>query len=194
VAQFAALSAETKDLTYRDARFDQVLEALDQVPSGSEASDRARALAQRIRVARMAAEQEDKTREQEIQQATAPPTFIPGARAGPPESVPLKTQAPSPAATRVQSAALAPASAVAQPAASPQLPDWYRQAGYAPAEPAPADQAAPPEQQEVDQAQSPGKPDASVRPGSAADSGSDAGWRVYGLPGPAGKALGAWPQ
>lgn len=193
VAQFAALSAETKDLTYRDARFDQVLEALDQVPTGSEASDRARSLAQRMRLARAAADQADRRSQQELKEATASPVFVPGARAAAPEPVPLTAEAKSAAGTQVRTAAL---SAPGVPAAQgpSALPEWYRQSGYAP--PAPAEQQAAPstEQQDVDQAQAAGKPDASARPPAPAGSTSDAGWRVYGLPGPAGKAMGAWPQ
>jgi hypothetical protein len=197
VAQFAALSAETKDLTYRDPRFDQVLEALDAVPSGSEAADRARALGQRIRLARTAADQDDNRRQQELQEATAAPVFVPG----PAEPVapvmpkrPIVEQAPTPRAGG--SVALAVAPTAAQTGITPSLPDWYQQAGYgtpppaqapAPGE-APADDSAPSDQPDVGQSPSGGNPDASTK--HHASSSDDAGWRIYGLPGPAGKALG----
>jgi hypothetical protein len=196
VTQFAALSAETKDLNYRDARFDQVLVALDQVPAGSEASDRARALAQRIRLARMTAEQADRRSQQELREATAPPVFVPGPKTETLERPPLKTPAESPPAGWVQAPALTVAVSPQDSSGSAVVPEWYRKAGYLPSPAAPPSVAAPApassDEQDMAQGQSQGKPDASARP-PPGDSTSDAGWRIYGLPGPAGKALGGAP-
>jgi hypothetical protein len=197
VAQFAALSAETKDLTYRDPRFDQVLEALDAVPSGSEASDRARALGQRIRLARAAADQDDKRSQQELQEATAAPVFVPEPSEAVAPVMPKRPGTePEPMPHAAGSVALAVAPTAAQTGITPSLPDWYQQAGYgtpppAPA-PAPGEDSAPSDQpsDQTDVAQSPsgGNPDGSTK--HHASSSDDAGWRIYGLPGPAGKALG----
>jgi hypothetical protein len=187
VGQFAMLSGETKDLTYRDARFDQVLEALDQVPAGS-ASDRARALAQRIRLARMTAEQADQKSQQEIREATAPPLFVPGNRAA--MSAPIPPKAPALAGARQPTTLAVNATLPAAAGAAAQATDWYHQAGYG--QPAAAAPAAPPPEPEAEMAQSQvsGKPDASARPSSSGEAPNDGGWRIYGLPGPAGKAMG----
>jgi hypothetical protein len=194
VTQFAALSAETKDLNYRDPRFDQVLVALDQVPAGSEASDRARALAQRIRLARMTAEQADQRSQQELREATAAPVFVPGPKTEAPGPPSLKTPVQSPPAGWVQAPTLAAAASPQDPSGSAVVPEWYRRAGYLPSPAAPAAPApAASDEPDMAQGQSQGKPDASTRPPPPGDSTSDAGWRIYGLPGPAGKALGGVP-
>ena len=128
VTRFAETSTLTKDLTYRDPRFDRVLEALDQIPADTEPKARALALAERIRGARALASSQERSSELLQAQAEAPPAFEPQLRL---------PSSPAPKPTAQAEAQPTPADlGYAEPvsggpiAKAPvkRLPSWY--AGY----------------------------------------------------------------
>jgi regulator of sigma E protease len=189
VARFAQVSAQTQDLTYRAPGFDEVLAELDSVPRTSEAGTRAAALAQSIRQARLAGAQQDEKSTQLLKQATAAPSFTPEQRL--PDEAPAQA---SPAGGQPPpSMGGSPLTASSVPQGATALPAWYGQRGYLGAQPTPP--AAAPPTGEDSPPGSPdavaGTPDASSAPGKSQQTSTDAGpWRVFGVPGPAGRALG----
>jgi hypothetical protein len=191
VARFAQLSAQTQDLTYRDPRFDEVLADLARIPADSEAGMRAAALVQHIRQGRTVATQADQKTAQALQQAIAAPGFVPERRAW---AAPLAAP-PNPTVDRppvLQGAPLTASAGLPQPGAPAPLPDWYRQRGFltdqpvAPSLPPPP----PPGEEPVDVVA--GAPDASASTSTPSPAPSNDGGRphIFGLPGPAGRALG----
>ncbi len=201
VELFAKASADTHDLTYRDPRFDGVLAALAEVPAGDELRPKADALGQQILDARRRADALDREGEQKVAEALAEPAFVPlpvdapmpapgGARRGGPGA----TGATGPATL---SSGWTPSSSpgAAQRGGDTELPFYYRLAGYlgyhrsaggAPVQSSAAPAAAPPPPPAEAKAPSPA-PSPRAAPSSApAQQGPPA---VYGLPGPAGRAL-----
>jgi len=185
VVRFAETSKITQDLTYRDPRFDPILEALDRIPADSEPKPQALALAERIRGARALANSLEPGSDRLRAEAEASPTFEPQLR--PPPNSTLKPVAPvepqAPAPTQGTSPI---ATASARSPAKP-LPSWYGDYfGSAEASqdagPAPADATAAPDRE---------VPPAPKRAAKAVDSVAPP--PVFGLPGPAGSALQGRP-
>ena len=189
VELFAKASADTHDLTYRDSRFDAVLDALAEVPSGDELRPKAEALAQQILVARRQAAAADQASDEQVARALSDPSFV--AR---PRDAPFPAAAPGAGAT--SGAAGAPAWrgtswTGSTPSGGQQLPDWYRQAGYLGLRPraAPAAAAvapAPGPRIAVPPVIAPSRP---PPPGSVQPAAPPPAPAVFGLPGPAGRAL-----
>src|SRR5581483_1020387 len=134
VLQFAETSKATQDLSYRDPRFDSILEALDRIQSSAESKPKAMALADRIRSARAAASaldrasaliqaQADEVPPVQPQTITLPP--VPKATAAPPAEMPVA----APGGDTIDLAGGAPP-AGGLPAGGKRhaLPAWY--AGY----------------------------------------------------------------
>ncbi len=191
VTQFAEVSKLTQDLTYRDVRFDSVLEALDQIPANADPKPRATALAERIRGARALADAQDRSSAFAQAQAEAPPPFDPQPRMPPPAlrsaSKPIaqpEPNAPQPGRNEPPSGAPTSKSPVGR-----RLPSWYASyfgtgdqaqdggAAKADAEPLPApDSPTPPPRKRAPPATDPAAPPP-----------------VFGVPGPAGSALQGRP-
>ncbi len=185
VTRFAEVSKLTGDLTYRDGRFDPILEALDRIPAESEAKPRALALAERIRGARALASSQERSSELLQAQAEAPPAFEPQPR------LPSSPAPGQPARKEAQPAPAEPGydeplsgGAVAK-ASGRRLPPWY--AGYfatgdriddAGATGADAPDVAVPSPTPKPASKPSGKDEAPVGPPA-----------VFGVPGPAGGAL-----
>ncbi len=186
VEMFARFAAQTHDLTYRDPRFDNVLAALALVPAGDPLRAKADALAREILAARRQATDEDAKSAGVVAKALAPAPFVPA-----PHDAPFPTP---PAAPAGATGAGAPqwsgggwegASSEATP-----LPDWYRKAGYlglGRRPPSPASSVPPP----VVAASPPAAPAPAQRPSAAPPPRPQPA--IYGLPGPAGRALGGRP-
>ncbi len=190
VARFAQLSAQTQDLTYADPRFDEVLADLARVPADSEAGMRAAALAQRIRQARLAAAQAEQVTTQQIERATAAPRFIPERPT--PTELPKVAVPADGALPPTQGTALTMSSGLSPSSAPPAIPDWYRQRGFIAPPPSEAPPPPPPEPAPASDDVVSGTPDASSRtPPPSTTPPDDAGpAHIFGLPGPAGRALG----
>ena len=192
---FAAASAASGDLSYRDPRFDEVLVALALVPPGSDPAPKALALAARIREARARANAADEASAREVEAALAPPGFNPLPRDAKFTRPSVRSRAGEPPSSNAISASWSPAF-VASKSGAGKLPDWYRQAGYLglgqrPTAPeAPAAVAAP-----TDPDGGAAAKDSSTtrRRASPAPTSTPAPPAVYGLPGPAGKALRGLP-
>ncbi len=206
---FAKACTDTHDLTYRDPRFDAVLEALALVPQGDELRAKADALVQQIKTARAEADRADAESNSQISQALEPPTFSPQERDAP---FPVMGKAGAPAAgagaaRQVSSnfgyaGSASPPSAAARRAADSKLPEWYRRAGYlgygkrpaAPGATGPTGQAAPPTgppppAAEAANTASGPAPNANLAPSSATPVVPQGPPPVFGLPGPAGRAI-----
>ncbi|HUB07297.1 MAG TPA: hypothetical protein VMB50_09855 [Myxococcales bacterium] len=196
VELFAKASAETHDLTYRDPRFDAVLEALAQVPAGDELRPKADALALQIRQGRDEGEQLDAEGNKNVAAALAEPDFVPlpkdapmpvpGSATRSNDSQPAESPAPDWPWTS------AGAKSNGRPAGYNPLPDYYKRAGYlgygqhaasADGTPPPP----PPVQQEEPAPPAPKAP--VVVPAQAPPPETQGPPPVYGLPGPASHAL-----
>jgi hypothetical protein len=189
VQLFAQASAASHDLTYRDPRFDPVLTALAQIPEGSEFRSEADALATRIRTARERANAADAESQKAIDRALAQPTFEsqgkvettqgsvvtpkmarPSAAVPPPEPMGPNLALPSAAAARAQRRSLAAGAQEGDDETAQEPPEPSTQDEPAPA-PRTATRTPPPP---------PSPPP--TPPG-----------QVFGLPGPAGRAMGTRP-
>jgi len=195
VQLFAQASAASHDLTYRDPRFDAVLAELAKVPEGSEFRPEADALAKRIRTAREEAAAADEESRKAIDRALAQPAFesqgkfeatqgstvtpraAPPRTAPPPPTMPPPDPGPSQSnAARALQRSLAagaqePADAPAAfaPGADDSAPDETAAPSAAPHRRAPPPPPTPP-------------PPPPTPPG-----------QIFGLPGPAGRAMGTRP-
>lgn len=131
ITRFAETSALTKDLTYRDPRFDPILDALDHIPAESEPKASALALAERIRGARALASSQERSSELLQAQAEAPPAFEPQLRL--PSSPAPKQKAQAEAQATPSDPGYEPGSEpvsggpIGKPSVK-RLPSWY--AGY----------------------------------------------------------------
>jgi hypothetical protein len=207
VVLFAKLSDDTQDLTYRDPRFDDVIDLCGQVPPTSELRPKADALAGRIRQARTEAEAHAREAAQLRAQAEASPDFQPEPRVAlpataqptvPPGSANSAGANAAPGAGSVGSyEASSQAGARRYDAAHPApLPEWYRKKGYfggspeAAAVPAADSVGAPAAPADV--APAPPTPAPPVRT-QAAPVQPVGPPPVFGLPGPAGHALAPPP-
>jgi hypothetical protein len=188
VQLFAQSSAASQDLTYRDARFDAVLVALEAVPAGSELRAQADGLAKRIRSARSEADAAEAKSREEVERALAQPPF------GPRNATPTASGAralghgitpPSPGANEAPPTAPLHEATAAQKARRRSLPagDQEISEGAAPAQEADAEAATQPE--ESAQPRAPGR---KTMPASKPADGT-----VFGLPGPAGRAMSGRP-
>jgi hypothetical protein len=203
---FAKASAESHDLSYRDPRFDAVLTALGEVPQGTSFRAKADQLVQQIVLARAEADRIDHDSNNAISQALAPVQFNPLERSVPLPShgKPAAGPQPSTAPTAPEATGYAGTAAVPRAPGERKLPDWYRQAGYlglgkrpgtvpgaaptptgvaaAPAAETPEVAAAPPA---TESPAAPASPSAAPNP-SSPPTGPP---QVFGLPGPAGRAV-----
>jgi hypothetical protein len=185
VTQFAEVSKLTQDLTYRDPRFDPILDALDQIPVGTDAKPRAVALAERIRGARTLANSQERTSELLQAQAEAPPAFQPQARflSAPP---PKPSAMPEARAGQGAPGPVESGGGVAIARTPGKLPAWY--ANYFGGADKVEDGGAP----QAD-ATAVTAPDAPPPPRRTPNTESTAPPPVFGLPGPAGGALQGRP-
>jgi hypothetical protein len=196
VQLFAQASAASHDLTYRDPRFDAVLAELAKVPENSEFRPEADALTTRIRTAREQAAAADEESRKAIDRALAQPAFesqgrldatqgstvtprvAPPRTASPAGTMPPPDPGPSQSnAARALQRSLA--AGAQEPADAP--------AAYAPG----ADDSAPDETA----AAPPVAPNRGSRPPPPAPPPPPPTppGQVYGLPGPAGRAMGTRP-
>ncbi|MHB8418610.1 MAG: hypothetical protein ACYDCL_11070 [Myxococcales bacterium] len=187
---FAKASAETHDLSYRDPQFDAVLEALAEVPAGDELRPKADALAGQIREARHEAELLDREGDERVAAALSEPNFVP-----------LPQDAPMPAAKAAgPSGAERPAAAGGgvwwpTPERPGQigkdgLPAYYRMAGYfgyGKQKASPASEA--PAKPETGATPPPAAAAPTVRSASPPPEAPQGPPSIYGLPGPANRAL-----
>jgi hypothetical protein len=191
---FAQASGASQDLSYRDPRFDAVLSALAEVPMGSEFRSQAEALANRIRQARARANASDAESKEAIDRALAQPAFesqgkmtgtFPSAQPPRPPGAPVPASPPTsfsgPRADSSQNAA------AAARALQRSLP---------------AEDQEPPEEEVGSNAASaseesdePGKPPppATAAPAKPPSPPPTPPGQIFGLPGPAGKAMGTRP-
>jgi hypothetical protein len=189
VARFAEVSQLTQDLTYRDPRFDPVLDALDAIPAESEPKPHAMALADRIRGARALANSQERRSQLLQAQAEAPPAFEAQLRL-PSGSTPNRIV---PAVAQPQ-AAIAPGfgepvgGVPAAKGAVKKLPSWY--AGYFGT--AEKSQDAGGAEANSAAATEPDSPPAK-KPAPAAAPEPVGPPPVFGVPGPAGSALQGKP-
>ncbi len=206
VRLFAALSADAGDLFYRDPRFDGVLELLAEVPPGSEPFPKAQELARRIRAGRAEAEREDEAQARAVDEALGDPNFRAVGRWSPVK--PASAAAPAPAAADAApgvGAGLVGGAPGFQPGGRGvfvqgigQLPDWYRQAGYfglggSPLAAEPAASASAPPAADPTGAAAPSPSPARPRQAASSATAPSASPAVYGVPGPAGRALRGLP-
>jgi hypothetical protein len=183
VTRFAEVSKLTKDLSYRDARFDPILGALDQIRAESEAKPRALALAERIRAARALASSQERSSELLQAQAEAPPAFEPQARLPPPAATKRTTAIDAPPASSEQGYAEPVSGGPVATAPGHRLPSWY--AGYFGTDDKIQDAGA----SEPDATAVNAPPSKPARKESGKGARSVAPPPVFGLPGPAGSAL-----
>jgi hypothetical protein len=195
VELFAKVSGETHDLSYRDPRFDEVLAALAAVPADADLRPKADALTRQILVARSEAEVLDQEGNEKVATALAQPEFVPLPKDAPMPSKgrPGGTGAtPPPPAVPTWSWA-APVGPGTPGLGNRQLPAYYqRHFDNAPPGAAPPAVVAPP----AADAPGPETPAPPVPPGPQVRAGTPSTTQdsqspppVYGLPGPAARAL-----
>jgi hypothetical protein len=195
---FAGASAASHDLTYRDPRFDAVLAALAEVPRSDPLGIKAYELGQKIERARADADRADHESNAAVSQALAPVPFN-----ALPRDVPLPASAKPVAGAATTDRGPSELQnlggvGLSNPIAERKLPDWYRRAGYfgagkrpgAPTPPGEADRLGPPPPPDEMADSPPPTPPPAADPTPSPPPPPPGPPPVFGLPGPAGRALG----
>jgi hypothetical protein len=195
VQLFAQASAASHDLTYRDPRFDAVLAELAKVPVGSEFQPEAEALSTRIRTAREKANAADAESQRAIDQALAQPTFQSQGKIEATQGSVVTPRGVKAATTPAGSAAVPGGPQMELPSTAAARAVRRSLAAGAQEEPDPADRPAP-ETEATAQDEAVPVPEAAPRrrvPPAPPPPPPTPPGQVFGLPGPAGRAMGTRP-